>query len=66
TSRLVLDDVHGLIVGATFVGFETAELLHGATIAVVCEVPLDRLVHAVPSFPTRSELWLNLLEAAGL
>ena len=66
TSRLVLDDVRGVIVGATFVGFEVAEMLHAATIAVVGEVPLDRLVHAVPTFPTRSELWLKLLEAAGL
>jgi pyruvate/2-oxoglutarate dehydrogenase complex dihydrolipoamide dehydrogenase (E3) component len=66
TSRLVLDDVRGVIVGATFVGFEVAEMLQAATVAVVGEVPLDRLVHAVPAFPTRSELWLRLLEAAGL
>ena len=66
TSRLVLDDNKGVIAGATFVGFEVAEMLQAATIAVVGEVPLARLVHAVPSFPTRSELWLKLLEAAGL
>lgn len=66
TSRLVLDDVRGVVAGATFVGFEVGDLLHAATIAVVGEVPLERLVHAVPSFPTRSELWLKLLEAAGL
>ena len=66
TCRLVLDDVRGVIAGATFVGFEVAEMLHAATIAVVGEVPLDMLVHAVPTFPTRSELWLKLLEAAGL
>ena len=66
TSRLVLDDVRGVIAGATFVGFEVAEMLHAATIAVVGEVPLDRLVHAVPAFPTRNEVWLQLLEAAGL
>jgi hypothetical protein len=30
------------------------------------EVPLDRLRHAVPSFPTVSEVWLRLLEAYGL
>ena len=55
-----------MIVGATFIGFEVAEWLHAATIAVVAEVPLERLVHAVPSFPTRSEIWLKLLEAYGL
>jgi pyruvate/2-oxoglutarate dehydrogenase complex dihydrolipoamide dehydrogenase (E3) component len=66
TSRLVIDDTRGVIVGATFTGVEVAEWLHAATIAVVCEVPLERLAHAVPSFPTRSEVWLKLLEAAGL
>jgi dihydrolipoamide dehydrogenase len=66
TSRLVIDDNRGVVAGATFVGFEVAEMLHAATIAVVGEVPLERLAHAVPAFPTRSELWLQLLEAAGL
>ena len=42
------------------------ELLHAATIAIVGEVPLDRLWHAVPSFPTISEVWLRLLESYGL
>ena len=66
TSRLVIDQVRGVIAGATFVGFEVGEMLHAATIAVIGEVPLERLAHAVPTFPTRSELWLQLLEAAGL
>jgi dihydrolipoamide dehydrogenase len=65
TARLVLDDARGVIVGATFVGFEVGEMLHAATIAVVAEVPLERIAHAVPCFPSRSELWLYLLEAAG-
>jgi dihydrolipoamide dehydrogenase len=65
TSRLVVDVDRGVVVGATFVGFEVAELLHAATVAVVGEVPLARLAHAVPAFPTRSEVWLQLLEAAG-
>ena len=66
TSRLVIDQVRGVVAGATFVGFEVGEMLHAATIAVIGEVPLERLAHAVPTFPTRSELWLKLLEAAGL
>jgi dihydrolipoamide dehydrogenase len=65
TSRLVVDD-RGVIVGATLTGVEVAESLHAATIAVVCELTLEQLVHAVPCFPTRSELWLHLLEAGGL
>jgi dihydrolipoamide dehydrogenase len=66
TARLVVDDDRDLIVGATFTGPEIAEFLHAATIAVVGEVPLQRLFHAVPAFPTRSEVWLYLLEALGI
>jgi dihydrolipoamide dehydrogenase len=66
TSRLVIDQDRQVIVGATITGSEIQEALHAATIAVVAEVPLDRLWHAVPTFPTRSELWLRLLEAYGL
>jgi pyruvate/2-oxoglutarate dehydrogenase complex dihydrolipoamide dehydrogenase (E3) component len=66
TSRLVIDEASRTIVGATFCGFETADFLHGATIAVVGKVPLERLRHAVAAYPTRSELWLKLLEAYGL
>jgi dihydrolipoamide dehydrogenase len=66
TSRLVVDEQRRVVVGATITGAEIAEALHAATIAVVAEVSLDDLWHAVPSFPTRSELWLRLLEAYGL
>jgi pyruvate/2-oxoglutarate dehydrogenase complex dihydrolipoamide dehydrogenase (E3) component len=66
TARLVVDEDRRVIVGATITGAEIAEALHAATIAVIAEVPLDDLWHAVPSFPTRSELWLRLLEAYGL
>jgi pyruvate/2-oxoglutarate dehydrogenase complex dihydrolipoamide dehydrogenase (E3) component len=66
TTRLVVDDDRGIIVGATFTGPEIAEFLQAATIAVVAEVPLHTLFHAVPAFPTRSEVWLYLLEALGI
>jgi pyruvate/2-oxoglutarate dehydrogenase complex dihydrolipoamide dehydrogenase (E3) component len=66
TSRLVVDERRRIVVGATITGAEISEALHAATIAVVGEVPLDDLWHAVPAFPTRSELWLRLLEAYGL
>jgi dihydrolipoamide dehydrogenase len=66
TSRLVVDGARGLLVGATFTGFETADFLHAATVAIVGEVRLDRLRHAVAAYPTRSEVWLKLLEAHGL
>ncbi len=64
TSKLVVVD--GVIVGATFTGPGVAELLHSATIAIVGKVPMARLWHAVPSFPTISEVWLRLMEAYGL
>ena len=66
TSRIVVDTEREVIVGASFVGPEVAESLHAATIAVAAQVPLDRLAHAVPTFPTRNEVWLNLLEAYGI
>jgi len=66
TSRLLVDRERGLVVGATFTGAEVADMLHAATIAIVGEVPLDRLRHATPSFPTRSEIWLTLLAKAGV
>lgn len=64
-AKLVIDADRNVIIGATFVGQDVAELLHSATIAVVGEVPLDRLWHAVPSYPTISEIWLRLLEQQG-
>jgi pyruvate/2-oxoglutarate dehydrogenase complex dihydrolipoamide dehydrogenase (E3) component len=62
TSRLVIDEARGTIVGATFTGFETADFLQAATVAIVGEVPLSRLRHAVAPYPSRSEVWLKLLE----
>lgn len=66
TARFVLDEDRGVLIGATFTGVEVAEWLQAATIAIIGEVPIERLWHAVPSFPTRSEVWLKLLEALGL
>ena len=66
TTRLVVDRGDRVIAGATFVGPETADFLHAATVALAGRVPLDRLWHAVPTFPTRSEVWLKLMEEYGL
>ncbi len=62
-ARIVVDQTHETIVGATFTGFETADFLQAATVAIVGEIPLSRLRHAVAPYPTRSELWLKLIEA---
>jgi pyruvate/2-oxoglutarate dehydrogenase complex dihydrolipoamide dehydrogenase (E3) component len=64
TSRFLVDG--DVIVGATITGSEVADFLHAATIAIVGEVPVARLRHAVPAFPTRSEIWLKLIEELGL
>ncbi len=64
-AQIVVDVARDVVVGATFVGPDVADMLHAATVAVVGEVPLARLWHAVPSYPTLSEVWLRLLEAAG-
>ena len=66
TARLIVDEDRRVVIGATFTGPGIAELLHSATVAIAGEVTLDRLWHAVPSFPTLSEVWLRLLEAYGL
>ena len=66
TSQLVIDDDRRTVVGATFTGPGVQELLHSATVAICGGVTVDRLWHAVPSFPTISEVWLHLLEAYGL
>jgi len=63
TSRIVVDEARGVIVGATFVGSDVAEWLQAASIAIVSETPVERLWDAIPAFPTRSEVWLKLLEA---
>lgn len=62
-ARMVVDLDREIVLGVTFVGPGVGELIHSATIAVAAEVPVDRLWHAVPSYPTISEVWLRLLEA---
>ncbi|WP_129786954.1 dihydrolipoyl dehydrogenase family protein [Promicromonospora panici] len=65
-AQVLVDTQRRVLVGATFVGPDAGEMLHAATIAVVGEVPLDRLWHAVPAYPTVSEVWLRFLESYGL
>jgi pyruvate/2-oxoglutarate dehydrogenase complex dihydrolipoamide dehydrogenase (E3) component len=62
TAQIVVDERRGVIVGATFTGTEVAEWLQAATIAIVSKTPVELLWQAVPAFPTRSEIWLKLLE----
>jgi dihydrolipoamide dehydrogenase len=62
-AKLVVDSDADVIVGATFVGSDVAELLHSATVAILGKVTLEDLWHAVPSYPTVSEIWLRLLES---
>ncbi|MFD0533459.1 hypothetical protein ACFQY7_06315 [Actinomadura luteofluorescens] len=62
-ARMVVDEDHGHLLGVTMVGPGVEELIHSATVAVAAQVPVARLWHAVPCFPSISEVWLRLLEA---
>jgi pyruvate/2-oxoglutarate dehydrogenase complex dihydrolipoamide dehydrogenase (E3) component len=65
-ARIIVDEARNVIVGMTLIGPAVGELIHAATIAVVGAVPVSRLWHAVPAYPTISEIWLRLLETLGL
>jgi len=65
-ARMVVDEDRHTMIGATLAGPGVGELIHAATVAVAGQVPLSQLWHAVPSYPTMSEVWLRLLEAYGL
>jgi pyruvate/2-oxoglutarate dehydrogenase complex dihydrolipoamide dehydrogenase (E3) component len=64
-ARMIVDEQRKVILGVTFVGPEVSDLLQAATLAVVGEIPLDRIWHAVPAYPTVNEIWLRLLETYG-
>jgi pyruvate/2-oxoglutarate dehydrogenase complex dihydrolipoamide dehydrogenase (E3) component len=64
-ARMVVDEDRKVILGVTFVGPDVAELIFAATAAIVAEIPLQRLWHAVPAYPTINEVWLRLLETYG-
>ncbi|CAL9616207.1 Dihydrolipoyl dehydrogenase [Nocardiopsis dassonvillei] len=66
TARFVVDEERNVLVGATITGTGVADMLQAATIAIVGGVPVGRLRHAVPAFPTRSEIWLHLFDALGV
>lgn len=63
--RAIIDAEHEVLIGVTFVGPDVAEMIHAATIAIVGKVPLKRLWHAVPAYPTLNEIWLRFLETDG-
>ena len=62
-AQWILDD-QGRVLGATFVGADAADLLHASTVAVVGGLTVERLAHAIACFPTMSEVYLNLIQAA--
>jgi dihydrolipoamide dehydrogenase len=65
SARAIIDEQRKVLVGVTLVGQDVGEMLHAATVAIVGEVPISRLWHAVPSYPTMSEVWLRWLEQYG-
>ncbi|KAI9725372.1 MAG: Dihydrolipoyl dehydrogenase [Chrysothrix sp. TS-e1954] len=64
-AQWIVDETSNKLLGATFVGDNVTDLLHASTVAIVGGLTLDRIAHAIPAFPTMSEVYLNLLEAAG-
>jgi pyruvate/2-oxoglutarate dehydrogenase complex dihydrolipoamide dehydrogenase (E3) component len=62
-ARMIVDLDREVLVGMTFAGPGAGEMLQAASIAIAGEVPVERLWHAVPAYPTISEVWLRLLEA---
>lgn len=64
-ARMVVDTERDVLLGVTFVGPDVSDLLQAATFAVVAEIPIKRLWHAVPAYPAVSEIWLRLLESYG-
>jgi pyruvate/2-oxoglutarate dehydrogenase complex dihydrolipoamide dehydrogenase (E3) component len=66
TARFLVDEDRNVLAGLTITGSDIADFLQAATIAIVGEVPIRRLRHAVPSFPTRSEIWLKFFDALGV
>ncbi|MBB4691366.1 dihydrolipoyl dehydrogenase family protein [Paractinoplanes abujensis] len=66
TTRFLVDEDRGVLVGVTVTGTQVADFLQAATIAIVGEVPISRLRHAIPSFPTRSEIWLYFFNNLGI
>ncbi len=65
-ARMVVDEERRVLIGMTLVGPSVGELIHAATVAIVGTIPITRLWHAVPSYPTISEIWLRLLETFDL
>jgi dihydrolipoamide dehydrogenase len=64
-ARAIVDEERQVLLGVTFVGPDVSEMIQAATIAIVAEVPLSRLWHAVPAYPTVNEVWLRFLETYG-
>ena len=64
-AKIIVDEDRHIMVGATFIGPQVGDLLHAATIAIVGQVPLEKLWHAIPPFPTVNEVWIDLLENYG-
>jgi dihydrolipoamide dehydrogenase len=65
-AQWIVDANSGVLLGATIVGKDAADLLHASTVAIVGGLKIEQLVHTIPPFPTMSEVYLNLIDAAGL
>lgn len=64
-AQWVVDDANRLI-GATFVGRDVVDLIQASTMAIVGRMTLEQIWHVTPPFPTMSEIYTTLSEAAEL
>lgn len=62
-AQWVVDDDDRLV-GATFVGRDAVDLVQASTMAIVGKLTLEQIWHVTPPFPTMSEIYTTLSEAA--
>ncbi|KAF2416032.1 FAD/NAD(P)-binding domain-containing protein [Tothia fuscella] len=64
-ARWVVEEGTERLVGATFCCVEGSEFANASQVAILQGMTLKEMVHVVPPFPTRGEIWTYLLDAAG-
>jgi pyruvate/2-oxoglutarate dehydrogenase complex dihydrolipoamide dehydrogenase (E3) component len=64
-ARWVIEEETHRLVGATFCCVEGSEFINASQVAILQGLTLKEMVHVVPPFPSRGEIWTYLLNAAG-
>lgn len=64
-ARWIVEEGTEKLVGATFCCVEASEFVNASSVAIGNGLKLRDMIHVVPPFPTRGEIWRFLLDAAG-